>query len=152
LRAAAHQDNFDHQSEAIMTGTEKRVAILDDHPLYRAGVVLTLRDTDFVVCWEGDDVMEVAVAAAASDIVLFDWTIVPTPESMVEDMLSRYPNLRIAAISMSDDLRHVSGALRAGAAAFVSKEAGAAELLEALTLVAQGKRYVSPTLATSVLQ
>ena len=53
---------------------------------------------------------------------------------------------------MSAQPRHVAEAVRLGAAGYLLKDAGAAELLLAIATVANGRRYFGPQVADLALQ
>jgi len=62
-----------------------------------------------------------------------------------------YPQLPILAISMLNDYESVKTMLEAGAMGYCLKSAGKDELLEALSALCQGERYVSPSLMRVLL-
>ena len=128
-----------------------RIAVYDDHPLYRAGVVAALAGSEFIVWWDGDDVTDIVDIAGRSDIVLLDWTMSHAPVAIVEEIQRWHPRTHVAAVSFSEAREHVTEALEAGVLAYLAKDADAAELLEALRHVAGGRRYLQPTLAARLL-
>jgi two-component system response regulator NreC len=56
----------------------------------------------------------------------------------------RVPHTRVVILSMHSNEAYVLEALRAGAMAYVLKESGADELVQAIREVAAGRRYLSP--------
>jgi DNA-binding NarL/FixJ family response regulator len=61
------------------------------------------------------------------------------------------PDARILVLSMHDDQIHVTRALQAGAAGYVSKNAPADELLEAIRRVAGGHTYIEHEIAEELV-
>jgi DNA-binding NarL/FixJ family response regulator len=119
-----------------------RVLVVDDHPLFRDGVVaalLTAEDLDVV--GEAGDVasaVETAVEVAA-DVVMMDLQL---PDGSGIDatraLLTRRPQARVLVMTMSDDDEAVVAAMRAGARGYVIKGASRDELLHAVRTVAAG--------------
>ena len=58
-----------------------------------------------------------------------------------------YPNMKIIMLSTANDLVTVTNALKAGANAYVLKDAGSAELIKALHAVKRGEIYFSASIA-----
>src|SRR5208283_563472 len=60
---------------------------------------------------------------------------------------TRHPQARILALSAHDDLIHARRTLQEGALGFLSKRSAPEALLEAVSTVAAGNRYIEPSLA-----
>jgi DNA-binding NarL/FixJ family response regulator len=128
-----------------------RVLVVDDHPLFRDGVVaalLTAEDLDVV--GEAGDVasaVETAVEVAA-DVVMMDLQL-PDGSGIgaTRALLTRRPQARVLVMTMSDDDEAVVAAMRAGARGYVIKGASRDELLHAVRTVAAGGAVFSPTVA-----
>src|ERR1700676_3590009 len=60
---------------------------------------------------------------------------------------ARQPQAKILALSAHDDLMHARRTLHEGALGFLSKRSAPETLLEAVSTVAAGKRYIDPALA-----
>ena len=60
---------------------------------------------------------------------------------------ARYPQARILALSAHDDPMHARRALQEGALGFLSKRSAPEALLEAVSAVAAGRRYLDPGIA-----
>ena len=133
--------------------TKLRVAIVDDHAMFRAGVRSEIRDTVDIVA-EAEDV-ETAVAAIAEhkpDVVLLD-VHMPGGGGMevIRRLHVRQPDTRFLALSVSDAAEDVIGIIRAGARGYVTKNISGPELLAAIARVAVGDAVFSPRLAGFVL-
>ena len=133
--------------------TKLRVAIVDDHAMFRAGVRSEIRDTVDIVA-EAEDV-ETAIAAIAEhkpDVVLLD-VHMPGGGGMevIRRLHVRQPDTKFLALSVSDAAEDVIGIIRAGARGYVTKNISGPELLAAIARVAVGDAVFSPRLAGFVL-
>ena len=134
-----------------------RIVIADDHALVRAGMRRILEATGHIVVGEVGDGLGVVstVRDLRPDVLVLDLGL-PGLHGLdvIEDVLKNVSDVRVMVVSAFDRGDFVLSALRKGAAGYVLKSAGTAELLQALELVAQGRYYVSPqasaTLARAV--
>lgn len=128
-----------------------RILIADDHAVVRAGFreLLGQRGAIRVVgeAESGDQVIEL-VAKVPADVLLLDVTM-PGPPFL--DVLHRVhaaaPTLKVLVLTMHPEDQFAARALRAGASGYMTKDRTPEELLEAVTRLAQGGRYISPSLA-----
>lgn len=129
-----------------------RVALVDDHAMFRTGVRTELERRGVQIVGEAEDV-ESAVALlsdARADVVLLD---VHMPGGGGIEVLRRSRGLAstFLALSVSDAAEDVIGIIRAGARGYVTKNISGDELVDALTTVAAGDAVFSPRLAGFVL-
>ncbi|MFQ5625064.1 MAG: response regulator [Methyloligellaceae bacterium] len=131
-----------------------RIAVVDDHPLLREGVVHVLKGNNaFDVIAEGasaDDAIRIA-EAELPDIILLD---VSMPGGGIEaaDAIARCcPIVKSIMLTVSEAEEHVSAALKAGARGYILKGVGGSELVETIQKIHRGEAYVSPTLAARLL-
>jgi DNA-binding NarL/FixJ family response regulator len=81
------------------------------------------------------------------DLVVVDLSLpVSGTVNVVRSLFSRYPGLRVIALSVHDEQPAVSQALGAGAAGFILKRTLAVDLTAAVDAVLRGETYVSPVL------
>jgi DNA-binding NarL/FixJ family response regulator len=128
-----------------------RVLVVDDHPLFRDGVVAALLTApDVEVVGEAGDVAG-AISAAAElvpDVVLMDLQL---PDGSGVDatraVLDRTPSVRVLVMTMSDDDEAVVASMRAGARGYVIKGTGRDDVLHAVRTVAGGGAVFSPAVA-----
>jgi len=136
-----------------VTPTRPRVVVVDDHRLFRAGVVAELGDAVEVV-GEAADVegaIEV-VTRTVPDAVLLDVHLPGGNGHAVIDAVSgSLPDVRFLALSVSDAPEDVLGLVRAGARGYVTKSISGEQLAEAITRVVDGDAVFSPRLAGFVL-
>ena len=130
-----------------------RVAIVDDHGLFRAGVRAELEDHVDLV-GEAASVAEAValVVAERPDVVLLD---VHMPDgggvAVIRGAADEAPDTLFLALSASDAAEDVIATIRAGARGYVTKTISGPELADAVQRVASGDAVFSPRLAGFVL-
>jgi DNA-binding NarL/FixJ family response regulator len=133
-----------------------RIVLVDDHRMFREALHPLLAQTPgFEVVAEAGDGQEAVdlVAGLAPDIVVMDVSM-PGLNGIeaTRRILAERPQTRVVVLSMHADRRFVAETLRAGAAAYVLKDAGFAELVRALQAVAAGRTYLSEQVRQLVVQ
>jgi DNA-binding NarL/FixJ family response regulator len=131
-----------------------RVAVVDDHPLFREGVAHTLERSNLLsIVGQGetaDDAIRIA-ETESPDIMLLDVSM-PGSGLAAADTISRnWPNVKIVMLTVSESEDHVQQALASGARGYILKGTSSTELVDTLRLIARGEHYVTPTLAARVL-
>ncbi|GGR37956.1 DNA-binding response regulator [Streptomyces netropsis] len=119
-----------------------RVLIVDDHPLFRAGLKAALEIAHgAVVVAEAETVGEVpdAVAQHRPDVVVMDLSL-PDASGIeaTRQLAELHPGLPVLMLTMSDDDGSLLAALQAGARGYLVKGAGADEVQHAVRTVAAG--------------
>jgi DNA-binding NarL/FixJ family response regulator len=132
---------------------EVRVAIVDDHELFRAGVRSELDGLVDVIGDAATVAQAVALIAAESpDVVLLD---VHMPDGGGLEVLRQIgtdaPGTRFLALSVSDAAEDVIAVVRAGARGYVTKTISGVDLADAVRRVHGGDAVFSPRLAGFVL-
>lgn len=132
-----------------------RLAIIDDHALIRRGVKLTFGDEpDCELVGEGssaDEAVSVAMSAKP-DVMLIDVNLPGDGIDAVRRVLEKAPSIRVAVLTIHDDLATVRRSLKAGAVGFVTKGTDSEELVSAVRKLARGDRYISPELAVRLIE
>ncbi|WP_275794616.1 response regulator transcription factor [Ralstonia syzygii] len=128
-----------------------RVMIADDHAVMRDGVRHILeRAGNFEVVCEASDGTQVLqlVREHAPQVIVLDLSMPGRSGlDLVRQLHTDHPAVRVLVLTMHAEEHYVARAFRAGAAAYLTKESAATELVCALTKVAQGGTYVSPAMA-----
>ncbi len=128
------------------------VAIVDDHPVYRQGLALAVDEAD-----------DLELVAQASSIEAFD-ALGTRPDVLLLDL--HLPGIegtagvahvcargnRVLVVSAAGTPEDVIDAIAAGASGYLTKEADADEITDAVRVVGAGATYVSPTLASYLLR
>lgn len=134
----------------------KRVALVDDHGLVRAGLKALVQDQPgYQVVAEGDDGgdVEPILKHARPDILLLD---ISMKRMSGLDVLRRwrelYPDVQVLVLSMHATPEYVLEALRLGARGYLLKDAAAQELELALRALSRDESYLSPGIAQTVIQ
>lgn len=133
-----------------------RVLVVDDHPVVRHGVQHLLgNDPDLEVVGEattGPGALR-QVSALQPDVVLLDIRLPGSDGVEITQQLRRaHPDVKIVILTAYRDEEYLLGTLRAGAHAFLLKQASHETLAEAIHKVHAGERFLSPTLTTRVLE
>ncbi|WFP61738.1 response regulator transcription factor [Mesorhizobium sp. WSM4904] len=134
--------------------TPIRIAIVDDHPLFREGVARSLGEIGgFELVGEGASAedAERLVRASAPDILMLDISMPGGGLNALASILSAAPEQKIVMLTVSETNADVAQALKAGARGYVLKGVGSKSLAEILRDVANGQSYVSPTLSARLL-
>ena len=132
---------------------KRRVVLVEDHGLFRAGVRGELGDAVEIV-GEAGSVAEAVpmIRELDPDVVLLD---VHLPdgggEAVIAGVSQERPGVKFLALSVSDAAEDVIGVIRAGARGYVTKTISGDELTSAVTRVADGDAVFSPRLAGFVL-
>ncbi len=131
-----------------------RIIVADDHPLYRDGVVRTLEDSglfDVVATGENSTRAVQLVRDLKPDVALLDISMPGGGLEALEEIMALEVGTRVVMLTVSENDADVLGALNGGAAGYVLKGVGGAELADIVSNIAQGGSYVSPSLAARVL-
>lgn len=135
--------------------TEKiQIVVIDDHPLFREGVVNTLRaEQDFQIIAEGTTAAEAVKLAGEHlpDLLLLDINIPGGGLNVVQKIAAISPVTKIVMLTASEQEDDVVQALKAGARGYIVKGVAARELKNILRAVNSGEAYVTPTLAAALL-
>ena len=131
-----------------------RIAVFDDHPLYREGVVATLNaQPDLSVVGQGNNAREAIMVAEAElpDVILLDIQMPGDGLQAVDAIATACPVTKTMLLTVSEDEEDVLKAFRLGARAYVLKGVSGEELIGIIRSVFAGEVYVTPALASRVL-
>lgn len=132
-----------------------RVVVVDDHPMFRAGVVASLAaDPGVAVVAEGSSAADALRLAEhhSPDICLVDIAMPGGGLNAAREITSAAPATRVVMLTVSEDEDDLLAAMKAGASGYVLKGAAASELLDVLRRVHAGDVYVAPGLAWGLLR
>lgn len=128
-----------------------RVVLADDHAVVRMGFRLLLESHAGVSVIGEAESGEKACSSydeLAPDVLVLDLAM-PGMGGLeaLKRIRAHHRDARVLALSAHDDLMHARRALREGALGFLSKRSAPEDLLEAVTAVAAGRRYLDAELA-----
>lgn len=132
-----------------------RLLIVDDQPLIRRGLAMMLAAEPGIVivgqAADGLDAIEQALATAP-DIVVMDLQM-PRASGVVatREITAKLPGTRVVVLTTYDHDDLVFEAIRAGAQAYLLKDASEAEVLETIRAVHRGESRLSPAIARKVM-
>ncbi|MFQ5554421.1 MAG: response regulator [Acidimicrobiia bacterium] len=127
-----------------------KLLVVDDVPLFRAGLVSALRDAGYEVLGEADNA-ESAVAEAESlqpDVVLLD-VLMPGMSGLevVEKVSAVAPSSHVILLTGSESEEDMLVALKSGARGYVVKDTPFPKLVDSIAAVAAGGAALSPVMA-----
>lgn len=129
---------------------EIRIAVIDDHPLFREGVIRSLGEIDgFHIVAEGgsrDEALQI-VADRCPDVMLMDISMPGNGLDAVAGALQACPELKIVMLTVSEANDDIAKALKLGAKGYVLKGIGSRALADVIRSVQSGESYVSPSLS-----
>ncbi len=133
-----------------------RVAVVDDHEMFRTGVITTLQPHFHIVGQAADVESSILmVRQTRPDVVLLDVHVPGGQGGGGAEILSRShplsPQSVFLALSVSDSPRDVGSVIRAGARGYVTKTISAKDLVSSIRQVHEGYAVFSPKLAGFVL-
>ena len=141
---------------AAAAGTPIRVLVADDQKVVRDGlsVILGLLPGIEVVgaAVDGDDAFRQALAMAP-DVVLMDLHM-PNCDGFeaIRRLALARPRISVVVLTTYSDDASVLAALRAGARGFLTKDAGAAEIREAVSVVSAGGAPLDPAVQRQLVE
>jgi DNA-binding NarL/FixJ family response regulator len=133
-----------------------KVLIADDQAIIREGLQVILnadpRITVIGVAADGAEALEQA-ARDLPDVVLMDLKM-PVMNGIRATQLfkERHPGVAVLVLTTYDDEEWVVDAIRAGAAGYLLKESGRAELVAAIEGTAAGRHYLDPAVGKTVFE
>ena len=132
------------------------VYIADDHQLFIEGIKALLRDVESIKIIgeaENGEVLLRLMERTPCDVVLMDINM-PVLGGMdtTRRLREKYPDVKVLALTMFDDTLHISEMIKAGASGYLLKNAGKEELVNAITRVARGEKYVSNEVSVKIIE
>ena len=136
--------------------------VVDDHPIWRAGVARDLGERGFdVVATAVDGAAALRIIPAARpDVVLMDLHFGsgepsslsgPSGAETTWRIIESWPDIRVLVLSASGAHADVLAAVQAGASGYLVKSASVEELVDAVRRTAEGDAVFTPGLAGLVL-
>jgi two-component system response regulator NreC len=133
-----------------------RLMLVDDHEVIRVGLKTFLQtQPDFEVVAEannGEDAINLAIELIP-DVILMDITM-PNVDGMEATRRLKIlcPQSLVLALTVHDDKQYLMQMMAAGASGYITKQAAADDLVEAIHTIAAGNVYLQPALARWLLE
>src|SRR5262245_15567287 len=133
-----------------------RVILCDDHALIRRGIRDTLAEQpDIQIVGEAGEYGELRtlMRTTACDVLVLD---INMPGRSGLDVLHALKEegstVRVLVVSMYPEDQYAMRALRAGAFGYVNKGGDPTQIVAAVRMVAQGRKYVTPEMAQMLVE
>ncbi len=133
-----------------------RILIAEDQVIMREGLrALINEQTDLEIVGEADN-GKVAIELARElkpDLIIMDVAMPGTNGiEATRQIKAEMPDTKIVALSAYDNREYVMGMVKAGVSGYLLKDCAFEELVNAIRTILQNKSYLSPDVATIVLE
>lgn len=132
-----------------------KVLLADDHKIVRDGIKLMLEPQagiDVVAEAENGKQVLKKLEDQVVDLVVMD---INMPEmdgiNATKAIKDKYPDMKVLALTMSNDDLHIRQMIQAGASGYIMKSAGRNELKDAIYTIMDGKHYFSDEATQSIM-
>ena len=135
---------------------KKAVLVVDDHPLFRRGVVQMLQDEpDLEVGGEASNNNEALgeIRRRAFDLAVVDIGLEGSTNGieLTKNIRAERPELPVLVLSMHDETLFAERALRAGARGYVMKREALDNFIAAVRTVLRGEIFISPAMSKRIV-
>jgi DNA-binding NarL/FixJ family response regulator len=134
---------------------ETRVLVVDDHDLFRTGLVNLLSDQGVSVVGEaatGESALRL-VQELAPDVVVMDLNMPGiSGVDATREIATVAPRTRVVVLTISADGGDVVDAVMAGACGYLLKDASVQQLVSGIRAAAAGDSLISPQIEAKVLE
>ncbi len=153
MRASPTDANGRVDGEAA--GDDTRVVVVDDHDLFRTGLMNLLTEQGIHVVGEaatGEAAVKL-VRDLAPDVVVMDIHMPGiSGVDATRELAAVAPRSRVVVLTISEEDGDVVDAVMAGACGYLLKSSSIEELVAGIRAAAAGESLISPQIATKVLQ
>ncbi len=132
-----------------------RVALADDHKIFRDGIRMAIKDRDYIkILWEADDGKDMMhkLQLKLPDVLLMD---IRMPEmdgiGAIPLIRKEYESVKIVVLSMYDDQEMITRIMEMGANAFLTKTTDPEEIYKAILCVMNEDFYFNDLVNAAVL-
>jgi two-component system NarL family response regulator len=132
-----------------------RVLVVEDHALFRRGLVLVLEsEAGIELVGEAEDGASGVSRAAelAPDVILMDVRM-PRMDGIeaTRRIAEELPTAKVVMLTVSDDEDDLFEAIKAGATGYLLKEISIEEVADAVRAVMEGHTLISPAMASKLI-
>ena len=133
-----------------------RAILCDDHAMVRRGIRETLSEAvDIQVIAEAGNYAEVrdAIRGSDCDVLVLDLNLPGRGGlEVLSSLRESGSSIKVLIVSMFPEDQYAIRCLRAGAHGYLNKAGDPADLITAVRTVAQGRKYVTPTVANMLVE
>jgi len=127
-----------------------QVALIEDHAVVRSGLRLLLESSGHLVTAEYELAEDALGDTVIPDVYVLDLNLPGMSGIEALPLLSR--RAKVLVLSMHEEAVYLSEAFKRGASGFLSKRAADLALLDALSALERGERYLHPDLAARLAE
>jgi DNA-binding NarL/FixJ family response regulator len=138
-----------------MTAQQIKVAIADDHKIFRDGIKMALRDRDYLkILWEAEDGKDLMhkLRLKQPDVLLMD---IRMPEidgvNAIGMIRKEYEEVKIIVLTMYDDQEMITKMMEMGANAYLTKTTDPEEIYQAILTCMNDDFYFNDLVNKAVL-
>lgn len=131
-----------------------KVLLTDDHHIVRDGlkqILAQISDIESIDEAKNGEETVLLVSEKSYDIVILDISL---PDISGIDVLKKikkeYPGVNVLMLSMHSQIHYALQALKMGASGYLTKDTASEELIDAVKKIADGGKYISPSLAEDI--
>jgi len=132
-----------------------KIIIADDHLIFIEGLKALIKDSDKVSlvgeATNGEILLQL-LKTKEVDVVLMD---VNMPEvngiEATQKIKASFPKVKVLGLTMMEDAKYISQMMKAGASGYLLKTTGKEELINAVTQVYNGNRYLSEEVSMKLI-
>lgn len=135
--------------------TNVKIALADDHKIVRDGIKTMLESQpgiDVVAeASNGNEILK-KLEDTPVDLVIMDISM-PEKDGIqaTKDLKEAHPNVKVLALSMSNDDLHIRQMIQAGVSGYIMKSAGRKDLKDAIETIMSGEHYFSDEATQSIM-
>lgn len=134
----------------------KKFLLVDDHVIVRSGIKFLLSEiyklAEIHEVSDGDTAIE-KLKENQYDLIMLDIQMPKTDTfGLMEYIHIKYPAAKVLIFSVSAENTYARRFMKAGAFGFVSKESPLEEIIKAINLVLNDRKYISETLAYKIAE
>ena len=138
-----------------MTAQQIKVAIADDHKIFRDGIKMALKDRDYLkILWEAEDGKDLMhkLKLKQPDVLLMD---IRMPEidgvNAIGILRKEYEEIKIIVLTMYDDQEMITKMMEMGANAYLTKTTDPEEIYQAILTCMNDDFYFNDLVNKAVL-
>jgi DNA-binding NarL/FixJ family response regulator len=133
------------------------IVIVDDHTLFRQGLVSLLSDSGKInVIFDaenGQDMIQKLSRNPLPEVILMDITM-PLMDGYESTkwIKENHPEIKVLALSMFEEDKPIIGMLKSGAGGYMLKQSRASDLIDAITGIAKQSFYINELVSGKLLR